>query len=554
MRTGALGIAAALVLAGAADAHAGRSWDPPRVAKAVDGSPMRGTVRAAYTGRGELVAAWTLPQMKVSVRPPRSRVFGQPVLLDEGIASKPRLVTNQRGDALLTWISNYWGTRVVSRAPGGAWESQPVFGSSGTPVAAALGPRGEAAVAFRAPYESVELAYRPPGGQFGDPVALGARQDGRQPESDPDVAVMRDGTAVVVWQDRDASGRFVVRGAQRTPAGTMTPVQTLSRPGTWGQTPSVTADAAGNAIVAWVEGDGEWGSGSVMTSKVLARCCFGPPHRSAATGYREGLNAQALEPGVALISFFGLDRELAERGTSPHGPTVLGVYAANAATTPPQRLHVGIASTEYRVAANARGDAAMALDRSGALKVSRRAPGSPFARRIGVSCDTNRFLVSHDAAMSPGGDLSVFARDTRSGDTLLFEDRPAAQDSDCDPEPAGPRRRAGRLALQARMPRGGKLVRGRWLVLRASCGMACHLRATGLLKIEGRRRRVPLSTGTGKRVKAGTATVRVGLTRARARVVRRALRGGRGVRARIRLRASGGKAGRTLTFRVRLRR
>ncbi|HYI36172.1 MAG TPA: hypothetical protein VEX39_06190, partial [Thermoleophilaceae bacterium] len=197
----------------------------------------------------------------------------------------------------------------------------------------------------------------------------------------------------------------------------------------------------------------------------------------------------------------------------------------------------------------------------GGLSLGRRAPGAGFGPSQRVVCEPspwgrNASVWPDVVAVSPGGAASVFFSISRPGGdaSLLIEDHGRGAPAPECPAVKRTRTSRGRLALQARMPRGGRLVRGRWLGLRASCGVACRVRATGRLKIAGRRKRIPFTATTARRPRAGTTSLRVGLTRSRAKVVRRALARRRVVRARVQVRATGGDAKRTLTFRVRVRR
>jgi hypothetical protein len=86
------------------------------------------------------------------------------------------------------------------------------------------------------------------GSVFGAPFALPAPGVG----SNPDVAVDRDGTTVVVWIDT-AAGRAL---AAQAPAGGAFGVPVvLSGPGR-AREPQVTVDDAGNAVAAWLETTG----------------------------------------------------------------------------------------------------------------------------------------------------------------------------------------------------------------------------------------------------------------------------------------------------------
>lgn len=536
-------------------AHAARAWGPPQAVVAGDGTPIAHGIRSVYTARGELIAAWTGPPSGVAVRPAGSRAFGPPFRLDDSAASDVRMATNRRGDTLVGWRPESSRPRTALRTAGGGWVAESPAGAAGSsPLAVAVGDRGDAAVAYRTDDDQLALAYRPPGGSFGAGTRISVWRPWRSEGSlatEPEAVVTPDGTTVVVWQELDHAGVVVVHAVKRLPTGAMTRVQRLSSPGAFGQTPSVTADAYGRVVAAWVEGDAPWGSGPVVTARATPGCCFSAPRRTGANGYREGLNIRALEPGVAGIAFFGIDPAPGEIAQT--GPTAVGVLTTDGAAAPQQRVGRNSLADEG-IAANARGDAMMAFDMARGVHVARRAPGQGFARPVGVVCTEERRVVE-DIAMGPDGSAALWVRDPIRHSFQLIEDHEAASDSDCDAR-AGKRNRAraGRLALQARMPHGGRLTRGRWLGVRVSCGVACRVRAGGRIAIAGRRKRIPFTAASTRRARAGTSSLRVGLTRSRARAVGHALRHHRVVRARVQVRATGGGKSRTLTFRVRVRR
>lgn len=555
MRRAAVGLTlawVALLTGVASEAYAARAWGPAAVAVAGDGTVMHGDIQAAYTSRGELVAFWHGGQAGVAVRPRGAPAFGPAQPVGPTWGGQGEVVVDGQGGAVIAFLTANSRLRTGQRPAGGRWQLSELaphaYGFS-----AAAGTGGQAAVAFidRA---GVKLAYRPANGDFGPPVLLRAFTENYYPQA-PDVAITADGTVLVGWQSV-MSQQEVTEAVQRMPSGTLGPVARLSRAGWNGYSPLLSADGSGHAMAVWGEARDLTGTTSTLLAAPFKGATgFGAPRAMVAKSI-SWLQVDPVEGGRAFISYLS-------PGTHPSDypvPAVVGADMATGATTAPTRLGDGpVFGLQF--AANARGDAAVPLSDGGTnLGVTRRAPGGAFAPRAGARCPGSGFWVQ-EAAMSPYGDLSVFIKGSAETANRLLEDRYSPVGTDCTPwippavVPARPRpSRTQRLALQARMPRGGKLISGRYLTLRASCGTACRIRASGSVKVAGRRRTVPLKPGTARRTKAGSATVRVALTRARAALIRQALRRRKTARARIRLRATAGKTSSTLTFRVRLRR
>ena len=559
MRRGLIAAVAVVAAATPSPAQAARAWDPPQVARSGDGVDMVDP-RSAYTARGELVAAWSrtigdsvsagssaTSPLRVAVRGRDAQRFGPARTMDPDASSLIVVVADGAGGTRVAWIDDQEILKAAYRPPGGSFGSEQAIDYA-TALDVATNDAGASTLAYRTPFSGIRLVSAPPGEAFSGVVAAGPAARG----AEPDVGVFPDGHAVVVWQHEDyRDGSLTARAAMKYGGEVTEPMQ-LSRPGWSGHRPQVAVGRGGHAMATWSEGTRPFASGPVMTAR-LSGCCFTAPVPANVTSTWRGTGIVPLEGTAALLAPFSIDAWMAKSRMAPNGPTVVGADMAGGTLTPPQRIGT---SGGFLATANAAGVAALTQTHA-SLTVARREPGAGFGPEVAVVCDRPARLGS--AAVAPDGRTSVFftqgSNPFAPEPAQLVEDHPSATAGPGCAPPAKRRRvTRGSLMLQARMPRGGKLLRGRWLQFRVSCGTACRIRAGGAVRLRGRRRPVPLSTGTGRRLRAGTTTVRVGLTRTRARRVRRALARRRVVRARLTVRASGGTQSRALVFRVRLRR
>jgi PKD domain len=184
-----------------------------------------------------------------------------------GGATIRRSVASADGRAFVAWAQAS-EVRFAQRAPGAPFAAAAAL--PGTLLAdlpdVSMNAAGDVAVVVRTSANGVGLSFRPAAGAFpATPQTIAGTTN--TPNDDPHVALAPDGTATVVWVDKTATGCtgnagcLVVKARQRTPAGTLGAVQTLSDPADDGfidtghgvDTP-VLVDGQGNAIVAWTHG------------------------------------------------------------------------------------------------------------------------------------------------------------------------------------------------------------------------------------------------------------------------------------------------------------
>jgi hypothetical protein len=159
----------------------GGAFGPPVTLLRSDKQDREPAVRLGYAAGGELVAAWTHADgrrfaLDAAIAPPDGP-FGPTQRIATVAPDAPGLVVAPDGRALLVFVAG-GRTRVVERAPGAAGFAPPVAlgratDLNGDEIAAALGPDGAAAVAWRGIEDrGVTAATRPAAGAFGPPVVL----------------------------------------------------------------------------------------------------------------------------------------------------------------------------------------------------------------------------------------------------------------------------------------------------------------------------------------------------------------------------------------------
>jgi hypothetical protein len=195
-------------------------------------------------------------RVAIAVREPGQKSFGMAGLFSAPGASAPTIATSAAGRAVVTWTE---GGRVqaLSVEHGSVGRVVTLGDNAPRPPIVAVGPRGEAVVAWRDSTNRILAATRGRTGAFRRPARLG-----RPPMllwDHPAVAVGRDGRAIVAW-----GSRVVLRGAAPRRGARCDRIQALTastRSGRFGPlrrvdcAPNVSQPAAGPAgdgvVLAW---------------------------------------------------------------------------------------------------------------------------------------------------------------------------------------------------------------------------------------------------------------------------------------------------------------
>ena len=140
----------------------------------------------------------------------------------------------------------------------------------------------------------VEAALRAEGENYGAPVFL---SEAGQDAFEPQVAVNRDGDAVVVWTRFDGTNERIQSTSLEEGSGSFTPVETISEAGEGASQPQVAIDHRGNALATWTRFDG---------ANLRVQASF--RHEDGSFGAAQTLSAaglDAFEPQVDFDHFNG---------------------------------------------------------------------------------------------------------------------------------------------------------------------------------------------------------------------------------------------------------
>ncbi|MDQ3990737.1 MAG: hypothetical protein M3245_00290 [Actinomycetota bacterium] len=180
----------------------------------------------------------------------------------------PQVAVDRDGDALVVWerrdgsSGNWWRVQARWRSAAGVLSDVQNLSPAGQDAQdpqVAMDRNGNAVVVWEVTSyspteggESVQARRRSASGTLGPVRTL---SDPGQKADDPQVAMDPGGNAVVVWRRYDgANSRIQARA--RSASGALSGVQTLSAAGRMAQHPQVAVDLAGNAVVVWERYDG----------------------------------------------------------------------------------------------------------------------------------------------------------------------------------------------------------------------------------------------------------------------------------------------------------
>ncbi|MBN8870981.1 MAG: hypothetical protein J0H66_13965 [Solirubrobacterales bacterium] len=139
-------------------------------------------------------------------------------------SDQPQVAFGDDGTAIAVWVRNDGTSNIVQaaiRPPGGAFGAGVDLSQAGENAGSpqvAFAPNGTATVIWsrlNGTHYIVQAATRPPGGAFGNPVDLSATG---QSALNAQIAVAADGTATVVWWRSDGTNR-IIQAATRPPGG-----------------------------------------------------------------------------------------------------------------------------------------------------------------------------------------------------------------------------------------------------------------------------------------------------------------------------------------------
>jgi hypothetical protein len=567
MRALVAGVAAGLVLAAPVPARAARVWGPPAELRTAEGEPIQSPT-IAFTSSGELLAAWnpdyrladgSTPGMRVAARPAGGGTFGPAATIEPGTAPGSQIEVDRHGGAYLTWTRDGGQVMVSYRPQGGPFEPPVNVGHGGAGTSLATNAAGDAVIAFNSYNESsfpdrgrrLYTSFRPSGGDWGPPEAVSDFIPDEINNFGLDVELLPDGSGVYVWEEVKGESS-VIKAALRDPVGTISPPVTLSRPGRDSHMPRFATDDDGNGFAVWVDNDGGGASGPVIASY---RPAAGPFKQARPIGgFTDWLGPQlgVSDAGEAIVSYHSSTP--LPGGGSQLGPpeAALGSTRTGSIGTPTRLVDNRFAfASNLRM--NRRGDALVTFFGGGQdVEVVRRAPFGSFGQLEPVRCAPPA-AHADGAALAPGGSAVVLSHvDYRPTEMSADYDSGAAAQA-CsgagEPPLVFEPVHAKPLRVRARILGRRRLRGGRWLKVVLKCNQPCVVRARGAMKVRGRRKALAFSSARLVIRTAASRRARVGLSRRRARLLKRTPRR-RPVHGTLRLKAVGAYGGvRTVTIR-----
>jgi microcompartment protein CcmK/EutM len=176
-------------------------------------------------------------------------------------ASNPQVAVDPDGNAVAAWRrfdGTKWRIQVRRRAAGGSLSAVQTLSDAGQDASdpqVAVDRNGNAVVAwyrFDGANFRIQAVRRTAGGSLSAVLTLsGAGQGAIRPR----VAIDREGNAMVVWQTFDGAD-FRIQGLRRTAGGSLSEVLTLSAAGQDAANAELGVDPEGNSVVVWSRYDG----------------------------------------------------------------------------------------------------------------------------------------------------------------------------------------------------------------------------------------------------------------------------------------------------------
>lgn len=234
------------------------------------------------------------------------------------------LAADGQGDAVLAWDEHEDYCCVTLSAAikeGGNWFAEPIDVDYGSGVVVhvrtAMNSLGDAAIAYSVHYsdntEALWVAFRPAGGEFGDPILLMAPVPSSNLVHDLHIALSDTGEAVIGWSTMDG----IIKAAVATESG-VEDSGTLSDPSQDSYRVAVAVDSAGGAVVGWNYPNYENSppGGPVYVAVRAPGSGFGEPLKIGDANEEAEVDADASADGRALISFITNDFRVAVQPVS----------------------------------------------------------------------------------------------------------------------------------------------------------------------------------------------------------------------------------------------
>lgn len=303
----------------------------------------------AIAADGTAVVTWSRfdgvdNQVEAAIRPAGGEFRPPVVLSPRGVeASEPRVDVAPDGAAVVAWKQQQGDTHVAHasvRTAGGDFSIPIPLGTPGrdaTEIRVATGDQGAATVVWlegALGEQTVNAATRTADGHFKDPVKL--TRDGAS-GSTPDVAAARDGSATLVFTEREEFA-VAARIAVREQDGSLSAPASLSAQG---RAPRVASAANGAAVLVWATDEG-------LSSRVKPpRGAFGPVLPLGRPGENAGDYEAAVGPdGSAVATWVRADA---------------GTFTVRAAVLPAG----GVFGPATRLSAGSGGDPSVAIGTDG---------------------------------------------------------------------------------------------------------------------------------------------------------------------------------------------
>lgn len=242
---------------------AGGPWSTPVTLSVAGQESRQPDPQVAVDGRGRAVAVWKArvgdaTSLQVADRR-ADGPWSDPVTISaaDRHAYEPQIAVAPNGGTTVSWgSSRRTGDDPIDEI---VWAAhRPAGGSWGPPVKLAedalrphvgVDAEGNTVAVWRqgGDIPAVRTATLPVGGSWSSPVTL---SDPGQSAGPPRVAVNASGAAVVAWLGHDGTD-WRVQAASRSAGGTWSAPTTVSGPGRSAEWPEVAIDRQGNAVVVW---------------------------------------------------------------------------------------------------------------------------------------------------------------------------------------------------------------------------------------------------------------------------------------------------------------
>ncbi len=378
-------VVVAMLASGAASALAAPGWLPPQDLS-LKGREILDLPAVAVDHKGDVIAVWRRAEggvghaIEAAIKPAGGE-FSAPQRLsfETGAdASSPQVAFDASGEAVAVWTVNSAAEEIIevaTRPPGGDFSTptrispDPAGGTKAFFPKVAVDDAGDAVVVWTQKIGaqfSIGMVTRAAGSAtFAAPTTLPVFNNSLQPEVATDPA----GDAVVVWRSFIGSASRI-EAISRSAGGSFGAPEPVSALGS-AEEPAVAVGAGGDAAIAWHEsGGGQFFVAAATRSHTLTS--FRQPVRVSPAS---GVNAQvAVDPAGNAVVVWRTIPFTVEAATHSAADNAVSNFTAVGLLSPPGRF-----ATAPRVAFDSAGDA-VALWQSGDddLEANRRPAGGTF--------------------------------------------------------------------------------------------------------------------------------------------------------------------------------